>query len=117
MENENEVRDYVRLVWTQAHRILGPGVARDLRDRDLWADLGQVVALAVLMAERGGLDVAATGALAAREVRDALRGLGYAHPRGSGYTRLETGYDMDACSSPRAVSSGNRRLVARRLED
>jgi len=76
------VKDYHAVAWRAALFIL-PTTLRDvLRERQLWEDIQQEIALAAIIASRQGLGVKETSRFVQREVYRALREMGLRKARG-----------------------------------
>jgi hypothetical protein len=85
------VKDYHAVAWRAALFTL-PAALRDvLRERQLWEDIQQEIALAAIIASRQGLGVKETSRLVQREVYRALREMGLRKARGGRWEWWEEG--------------------------
>jgi hypothetical protein len=91
LPGDGEVKDYVAAAWRSALFIL-PAVLRDvLRQRQLWEDIQQEIALAAIIASQQGLGLRETRRLVQREVCRALREMGLRKARGGRWEWWEWG--------------------------
>jgi hypothetical protein len=91
LPGSNEVKDYHAVAWRAALFIL-PATLRDvLRQRQLWEDIQQEIALAAIIASRQGLGLKETSRFVQREVYRALREMGLRRARGGCWEWWEWG--------------------------
>ena len=93
LPGKDGVKDYHAVAWRAALFIL-PAALRDvLRERQLWEDVQQTVALAAFVAAQQGLDIKETSRLVQKEVYQALRDMGFRNARGGRWEWWEVGMD------------------------
>jgi hypothetical protein len=93
LPGDGEVKDYVAAAWRSALFIL-PAVLRDvLRQRQLWEDVQQEIALAAIIASQQGLGLRETRRLVQREVCRALREMGLRKTRNGRWEWREEVWD------------------------
>jgi hypothetical protein len=91
LPGSNGVKDYHAVAWRAALFIL-PAALRDvLRERQLWEDVQQEIALAAIVAAQQGLGIKETSRLVQREVYRALREMGLRKARGGCWEWWEWG--------------------------
>jgi hypothetical protein len=93
LPGDGEVKDYHAVAWRSALFIL-PAVLRDvLRQRQLWEDVQQEIALAAIIASQQGLGLRETRRLVQREVCRALREMGLRKTRNGRWEWREEVWD------------------------
>jgi hypothetical protein len=93
LPGDGEVKDYVAAAWRSALFILPPTLREILRERQLWEDIQQEIALAAFVAAQQGLGLRETRRFVQREVCRALREMGLRKARNGRWEWREKVWD------------------------